>query len=250
VWAEIHNFYSFKDRALLPLLGSRVAAMKPLFIELFSGSKTTSQQFQDLGFETFTIDIDFEPDLVKDMMCVDCGDFAHLDLASRPLVVVWASPPCKAFSLANTHNHHFAPGGKPLTEKAIEGIDMVKKTIELIQMINPHFWFLENPYTGFLRHQKFMKKYHMVKVLYCQYGSEFQKPTSIWGEFPSAWIPKGTCHCHSHASMWSDASNYPGKKYGEMGFDRAIVPAPLGRELAEACLISPTVMFPSLAEWV
>ena len=119
--------------------------MKPLFIELFSGSKTTTREFEKLGFDTFTIDIDFEPDLVKDMMCVDCGDFAHLDIASRPLVVVWASPPCKAFSLANTHNHHFAPGGKPLTEKAHEAIDMVAKTLELIKLLDPDFLVLGEP---------------------------------------------------------------------------------------------------------
>jgi hypothetical protein len=235
---------------MLPLLETGVETMKPLFIELFSGSKTTAREFEKLGFDTFTIDIDFDPDLVKDMMCVDCGDFAHLDIASRPLVVVWASPPCKAFSLANTHNHHFAPGGKPLTEKAHQGIAMVKKTLELIELIDPDFWFLENPYTGFLRHQKFMQKYHMVKILYCQYGSEFQKPTSIWGEFPSGWVPRVTCNCRSHASMWGDAGNYPNKKYGEMGYDRAIVPAALGKELAEACLISESRMFVKLSDFI
>jgi len=221
--------------------------MKPLFIELFSGSKTTAREFEKLGFDTFTIDIDFDPDLVKDIMSVVYADFTHLNLASRPLVVVWASPPCKAFSLANTSNHHFAPGGKPLTEKAHLARNLVKKTLDIIQMIDPRFWFLENPFTGFLRHQKFMQKYHMVKVLYCQYGSKFQKPTSIWGEFPSSWFPKGICHCHSHESLWSHLS--PNKSFREMGFDRAIVPATLGREVGKACLISNSRMFKKLEDF-
>ena len=50
--------------------------------------------------------------------------------------------------------------------------------------------------------------------------------------------------------MWGDAATYQDKKYGEMGYDRAIVPAPLGKELAEACLISNSTMFTTLEDWV
>lgn len=224
--------------------------MKPLFIELFSGSKTTAKEFEKQGFETFTIDINFDPDLVKDIMHVRIEDFKHLKLEKRPLVVVWASPPCKAYSLANTHSHHFAPGGKPLTEQAHKSNRIVKRTLYIIRKLNPGFWFLENPYTGMLRHQKFMSHYHMVKILYCQYGSEFQKPTSIWGEFPSKWIPKVKCNCKSHASLWGIEGIVPKKKYGEMGYDRAIVPAALGRELATACLTSKSRMFVRLGDYV
>ena len=204
----------------------------PRMIELFAGSKTTAKQFFSQGYETFTVDIEekYNPDLVMDIMNRSIMKY----LPANP-DVVWASPPCKVFSLAATQQHHFAPGGKPLTEAAKEGIKMVKRTLYIIEKLDPKFWFLENPWTGFLKQQDFMKKYPMQKVFYCNYGSPVAKPTAIWGEHPSYWRPKGTCSHIKHVSLWSDASLYPGLTYAQMSYHRAIVPAPLGLEIAKAC---------------
>ncbi len=88
-------------------------------LELFAGSKTTAKQFESQGYETFTMDIEekFNPDLVMDIMHPEICDY----LPQHP-AVIWASPPCKSFSLAATQQHHFAPGGKPLTESTHSGI--------------------------------------------------------------------------------------------------------------------------------
>lgn len=208
--------------------------MTRLFIELFSGSKTTAKQFESLGWETFTVDIEYEPDLEMDIMSPDLLEHFP-NWQEYDEVVVWASPPCKAFSLAASPQRHFAPGGKPLSEGAFAGIEMVKRTLEIIEEINPKFWFLENPWTGFLKHQKFMKKYPMTRVFYCNYGSPVSKPTAIWGEHPSHWRPKTSCNHIKHESLWDDAKLYPGLTFAEMSHFRAIVPAELGREIALAC---------------
>jgi len=206
--------------------------MSELMIELFSGSKTVAGAFEESGFRTFTLDNnpEFEPDMVADIMEVDSED-----LPDRPLAM-WISPPCKYFSLANTRGHYFAPGGEPVTIEAIQAVEIVKKALRLVEAKDPLYWFLENPYTGFLRHQKFMERYHMTVVNYCQYGSKSMKPTCIWGEFPAAWNPRTTCQHQRHEeSAWGMAF---GNSFSEMSFNRAIVPLPLAQELVSAILDS------------
>lgn len=126
-------------------------------LELFSGSGDMATHFKGLGFETFTVDNnkDFKghTDLIIDILDVTpqmiINKFGYPD-------VIWASPPCTAFSVASI-GHHWK-GGKgayiPKTEFAELSKKIVKHTIWLISQLSPLYYFIENP-RGVLRKNGF-----------------------------------------------------------------------------------------------
>ena len=73
-------------------------------------------------------------------------------------------------------------------------------------------------------------------ITQCQYGGKWRKPTDLWGSFPFGTYLKEPCRngdpCHEPAPR--------GAKTGVQGTrdpnERALIPYPLARALAEACL--------------
>jgi hypothetical protein len=168
------------------------------FLELFSGTKTMSKTFEAQGFEVFSIDInpDLLPSLVADILTVDTP--LILQEFGRP-DVIWASPDCRKFSFASGGRNEFrAANNEPLSEDALEAIELVKHTLLLIEELEPTYWFLENPDHGALKKLKFMKKYPSETVAYCAYGMPYQKMTKIWGRFPPSFNPKSHCGHFKH----------------------------------------------------
>lgn len=166
-------------------------------LELFSGTGSFSNVAKERGHKVFTIDNDkqFNPDL-----CIDILDFelSMLPDEFRHLDIIWASPPCQTFSIASVYRHW--KKGKPVGEKALRGIEIVKKTIEIIKQLKPKFFIIENP-RGMLRKQDFMQNLHRDTVTYCQYGLEYQKATDLWNninhQFKPMCSPKSPCHVRS-----------------------------------------------------
>ncbi len=200
-------------------------------LELFSGTESFSKVARERGHETFTIDIDrsFKPDLCKDIL-----EVTSKDIPFKP-DIIWASPPCTTFSVASIR--HYWVDGKPKNEKALKGIEIVKKTLEIIKQLNPKFFIIENP-RGMLRKQDFMQELKRDTVTYCQYGAKVQKPTDLWNNLNHTFRPmcKPGSPCHEPASR--------GARSGVQGIDnsfsnlgsrgkvqRAIVPRELCLEI-------------------
>ena len=81
-------------------------------------------------------------------------------------------PPCTEFSRALTTR-----------PRRLEAADrLVQAALEIIDYLQPTFWFLENPRYGELRDRVYMKDIPFVDVDYCQFSTfGYRKPTRIWG---------------------------------------------------------------------
>lgn len=173
-------------------------------LELFAGSRSIGKAAESLGYEVFSVDIeDFEGiDYVTDIM-----DFDYLKIPFIP-DIIWASPPCTSFSVASI-GRHWNKDRTPKTANAIKGMDIVKKTLEIIQHYiwhNPRlYYYIENP-RGMLRKMDFMLDIFRRTVTYCQYGDSRMKPTDIWTN-NIHWTPRAMCKngmpCHVSAPRGS-----------------------------------------------
>lgn len=209
-----------------------------IILELFSGTESFSKVARERGHETFTVDFDksFNPDLCIDILDLNIagipGKFRHPD-------IIWASPPCTTFSVASLR--HYWKNGKPKNEKALHGIAIVKKTIEIIKQLNPKFYIIENP-RGMLRKQDFMQEFNRNTVTYCQYGARIQKPTDLWNNLKHNFKPmcKPGSPCHEKASRGArngvQGINNSFSNLGSAGkVLRAVVPRELCEEVIKEC---------------
>ena len=154
-----------KIRSLL-LLYAKLLLKIVKIIELFSGTESFSEVAERRGHKTFTIDFDekYNPDL-----CVDILELKTDQLPFQP-DVIWASPPCTEYSKAKSiGKRNIAYANK-----------LVLKTLNIINELKPAYWLIENPQTGLLKKQEFMKNLPFIDVSYCKYGLPYRKQTRLW----------------------------------------------------------------------
>ena len=161
-------------------------------LELFAGSRSIGKVSEELGYRVFSSDlkgfnnIDYEIDIL---------DFDTSKVPFKP-DILWASPPCTSYSVAAISKHR--PLNGDLSEFAKKSDLMVKKVLEIIKVLDPKKWYIENP-RGMLRIQSFMRGLPRVTVWYCKYGDTRAKPTDIWSNNiislfnPEGWIPREEC---------------------------------------------------------
>jgi len=198
-------------------------------LDLFCGVKSLLQPCKDLGFEYFGIDIEskFNPDIVANI------NFLSIDQLPKNIDIVWASPPCEHFSVSSI-GHHWNKDNTPKTQEAAGSLVLVKNTFNLIEQINPQYFFIENP-RGKLRKLDVMKKAPIRNtVTYCQYGDFRMKPTDIWTN-NSSWNPKPICHngdpCHVAAPRGSRTGTQGVMSYEE----KSKIPYDLLLEIMQSC---------------
>lgn len=198
-------------------------------VELFSGTQSFSNVARKRGYKTFTVEINKnqKANLHKNMLDVEVSDLP------KDIDILWASPPCTTFSIANTQ--HGYKNFIPTTTKAALGLAYVLKTLELIKEIKLSrpglIWFIENP-MGYLRKFPMMTKIHKTHVWYCRYGDFRAKPTDIWNNLYS-WIGKRCFNnnksCHHEAAPRSSKNSGTQKLKGNI--ERSRIPADLFEEL-------------------
>lgn len=175
----------------------------PTILELFSGTQSISKVFRANGWEAFTIEYDKHYEDITSWT-VDISKIkgsAILERMNEPPTIIWASPPCTAFSVASI-GYHWTGGEfayQPKTDYARFSQNLVMHTIDIIKELNPRYFFIENP-RGMLRKMPFMRALpYRHTVTYCQYGASVMKPTDIWHNHPYPHF-KPTCNngdpCH------------------------------------------------------
>lgn len=199
-------------------------------IELFSGTKSFSKVAAKHGHSIFTIDnnAEFNPSFVISVLILP--DKLDAD-------IIWASPPCQAFSVASI-GKHWGGGSKayiPKSDSAKVSLGLLDKTIRIISETKPKYWFIENP-RGVMRKviDSIFAKYGLTPirhtVTYCQYDDSRMKPTDIWTNYKE-WKPKPKCKngapCHERAPR--------GSKTGTQGLkgakERGVIPPALFEEI-------------------
>ena len=134
-------------------------------LELFSGTRSIGKCCDNLGWESVSVDLILPADHNCDIM-----DFDYKQYPKDYFDIVWASPPCTEYSKAKSRGI-----------RDIEGANkFVLKTLEIIKYFDCQYWFIENPQTGKLKDQYFMKKLNFVDCDYCMYGKPYRKRTRIW----------------------------------------------------------------------
>lgn len=194
-------------------------------LELFCGTKSFAKIAREFGHTTFTIDFDdqFNPDL--------CIDVLKLDIKDIPFIpdIIWCSPPCQCFSVATIGRNWDKDTKSPKNEKTLQALNILEKTIDLLEQLKPKYWFIENP-RAMMRTLSIMYKFHRNTVTYCQYGEKYMKPTDIWTNCYS-WKPRPACKnggsCHESAPRGSK-SGVQGLKNAAL---RGIVPSELCFEI-------------------
>jgi hypothetical protein len=201
-------------------------------LELFAGSRSVGKVADQLGWEVFSSDfeafegIDYQIDILK------------FDVSKVPFKpdIIWASPPCTGFSVAAIGRNweKTETDAIPKTDTARLGIELVKKTIEIIEHFQPQYFFIENP-RGMLRKLEIVQRFKRQGVTYCQYGDDRMKPTDIWTN-SDKWIPRPMCKngdsCHISAPRGSST----GTQGLANAYERSKIPEQLCLEILQSCI--------------
>ena len=145
-------------------------------LQLFSGTGSVGKVAMDLGWEVTSLDLK-NADINTNIL-----DWDYKQFEPKYFDFIWASPPCTEYNIAKTT----APRNIPEANK------IVQKTLEIIDYLQPTYFVLENPQTGYLKQQDFMQDRHFVDVDYCKYGMPYRKRTRLWNNIFD-WVPRPLC---------------------------------------------------------
>lgn len=207
-------------------------------LELFAGTRSISRAFEKQGHETYSVEWDknFENiSLYEDINNITARDI--IELCGGVPDVIWASPDCTTYSIAGISHHRKRNEKTGNLDSVSEYAKFCDKTnkhvIELIQELNPKYYFIENPRGG-LRKMDFMRGLTRYTVTYCQYGDTRMKPTDIWTNHPNPQFKpmcKNGDKCHEPAPR--------GSKTGTQGLksarERSVIPEKLCEHIVAIC---------------
>lgn len=205
-------------------------------LELFAGTRSIGRSFEDRGHQVLSVDWDerFENiDIKKDVLNLYANEV--LDKLGKP-DVIWASPDCTTYSVAAISHHRSRENSGNLAAisdyaKICDRVNM--HVHNLIMMLTPPLWFIENPRGG-MRKMDFMHGLERYTITYCKYGDTRMKPTDIWTNHPN---PKFKPPCKNGDPCHTPAPR--GSSTGTQGIkgsvDRSRIPRELCEHIVDIC---------------
>ena len=145
-------------------------------LELFSGTGSVGSVAKNMGWTVVSLDLKG-----ADINC-DILQWKYKKYPVKYFDFVWASPRCIEYSIAKTVG----------TRKIDEANAIVLKTLEIINYFNPRVFIIENPQSGLLKKQEFMKGLPYFDIDYCKYGFNYRKRTRLWTNLDT-WTPRPLC---------------------------------------------------------
>jgi hypothetical protein len=141
-------------------------------LELFKGTGSVGKYCSNYPnkYEVLSLDIDnkWNADIHANIL-----DWDYRQYPPHAFDIIWASPPCTEYSVL-LYSH------KNRVRDFDTADSIVKRTLEIIEYFQPHYWFIENPQTGLLKTREFMQDIPYYDVSYCKYGYTYRKYTRIW----------------------------------------------------------------------
>ena len=200
-------------------------------LELFAGSRSIGKASEILGYQVFSSDlINFEKiDYITSIL-----DFDINKVPFQP-DIIWAYPPCTAFSVAAIGKNWTKDGDNYIAKnpRADFGLELVKKTIQIIEAFKPTYFFIENP-RGMLRKMPIMANLNRQGVTYCQYGDTRMKPTDIWTNSLN-WIPRPMCKNGDDCHIAAPRGSSTGTQGLKGAYERSKIPEDLCLEILKSC---------------
>ena len=149
-------------------------------LELFSGTRSVGKICDELGWDSYSVDLISDADFKGDVM-----DFDYRQFPKNTFDIVWASPPCTNYSkLQDGWLGRMRKGEiytKEVQEREMNEDDkLVSRTLEIINYFNC-LWFIENPAGSRMKDRIMMKDLPNYIVDYCMYSDwGYRKRTRIW----------------------------------------------------------------------
>jgi site-specific DNA-cytosine methylase len=206
-------------------------------IDLYAGRKGWSKPAERRGHHFLSIDWDerFDVDVHADILMLTKRWFVKRGFGKPDIIL--ASPPCESYSVGSFRHHwlatcvcvcgrklervsgerweHIRPtvghrakpvegtfNVEPKSETGVTGQALLRKTLEIIEWLQPLFFVIENP-RALMRRMPELEHLERRTVTYCQYGKHYMKPTDLWGGFPKSLKLKPPCvngaPCHESA---------------------------------------------------
>jgi hypothetical protein len=195
-------------------------------LDLFAGLGGFSAAFADSerwGVTTVEINGEFDQDIQADVFDLRPSDFDAFD-------VVLASPPCTRIGKMALCNGYF-DGDEPDHPEARDHVALAYHALGLIHGISPTYWFIENP-PGKLRNYFGDPT---GTVTYCQYGTEYQKRTHLWGDHPPMTYRSCVERQDCHISTPRSDDRHPSDSIPSDSSEASKVPRELSEAIRDAC---------------
>jgi hypothetical protein len=198
-------------------------------LDLFSGTGGFSASFADSkrwSVTTVELDESFNPDIEADVFDLQPSDF------ETEYQVVVCSPPCQFLSTAGNHDKWNYETKQPVHDDSRDAVALFHHALGLVRGLSPEYYYIENPRSSRIRWFLGPPKEW---VTYCQYGTSYQKPTGLWGNFAPMTFKRCSSGADCHSSNTEDDGTSAVCSMPNDTADRSKVPYELSDAIREAC---------------